>query len=294
MKKSSDNLTVETHEKFNVMLGISAAICRRHLFYIINSPKLWAAALLIFYGVFSLVQPYARAAWALDEDVSVGILAYNFSRGMSILDLYLALLLIFSELPFKDPQQTYLVIRSGKRGWYLSQIFYIIAVSVSVTLIISLMSAIILAGHLSFGNAWGTVITRGANGVLYKYGVAGLIPSNAHTMFSPYAALAWSLPVGTLAMIAFGSVVFSLNSLFHAAVGTVAGAVIIALTLIGRFLGVTGSRYLMIIDWSDFSSVNINRAPQTPTPEFEICVLAGTFIISVILTIFCSRKSTIC
>ena len=267
-------------------------VTRRHLFYILNSPKLWAAGLLIFYGVFSLVQPYARAAWALDENVSIGILAYNFSRGMSILDLYLALLLIFSELPFKEPPQASLIIRSGKRGWYLSQFFYIIAVSISITLIISLVSAIILAGHLSFGNSWGNIITRGANGGLYKYGVVGIIPSGAHNMFSPYAALAWSLLVGTLTMIVFGGVVFSLNSLFRGSAGTIAGAIIIALTLIGRFLGVTGSRYLMVIDWSDFSAVNINHAPKTPTPEFEICVLLAMFIISVILIVFCSRKKS--
>ena len=265
---------------------------QRHLFYIMNSPKLWAAGLLIFYGVFSLIWPYAKAAWALNENVNIGILAYNFSRGMSILDLYLAMLLIFSELPFKEPPQASLIIRSGKRGWYLSQIFYIIAVSISVTLIISLVSAILLTGHLSFGNAWGTIITRGANGGLYKYGVLGLIPYEAHTTFSPYAALAWSLLVGTLTMIAFGSVVFSLNSLFRGSAGTVAGAVIIALTLIGRFLGVAGSRYLMIIDWSDFSAVNIYRATETPSPGFEICVLAVMFIVSVILIIFCSRKKS--
>ena len=271
-------------------IGAALGATRRHLFYILNSPKLWAAGMLIFYGVFSLVWPYAKAAWALGENVSVGIIAYNFSRGISILDLYLALLLIFSELPFKDAQQTYLIIRIGKRGWYLSQILYIIAVSVSVTLIISLVSAILLTGHLSLENSWGNIILKGANGGLYKYGVLGLIPYAAHTAFSPYTALAWSLLVGTLTMIAFGSVVFSLNSLFRGSAGTVAGAVIIALTLIGRFLGVTGSRYLMIIDWSDFSAVNIYRAPKTPTPGFEICVLAVMFIISVILIIFCSRK----
>lgn len=263
-------------------------VTRRHLFYILNSPKLWAAVLLILSSVYTLIEPYAEAAWALNENVSVGILAYNFCYKSLILNIYLALLLIFSELPFKDPQQIMIITRSGKRAWYLSQIFYIFAVSIAVTVMISLVSAIILVGHFSFGDSWGRIITNASG--LRKYGVMGVVSPEALSEFSPYAALGWSLPVGTLTMISFGSVIFSLNSLFRGSAGTIAGALIISLTLIGRFIGVPGSDYFMIIDWSDFSRLNIHRAPKTPVPEFEICVLAAMLIVSIIIIIFRSRK----
>ena len=261
-----------------------------HLYNSLTSPKLWTAGILLFAAVYRLVVPFAKIAKDYKADVNIGFISCFFFNSFTVTLIYMALLFIFSELPFNSPQQIYLMSRCGKRSWCISQLLYIILISVIVMLAISLLTIIILAGHLSFDNSWGKFILKGANGGLYKYGVVGIIRYEAHTAFSPYAALAWSLPVGTLTMIAFGSVVFSLNSLFRSSVGTVAGAVIIALTLIGRFLGVAGSRYLMIIDWSDFSAVNIYRAPKTPTPVFEICVLAIMFIISVILIIFCSRK----
>lgn len=263
-------------------------ITRRHLFYILNSPKLWAAVLLILSSVYTFVEPYAEAAWALNEDVSVGILACNFCYTSLILNIYLALLLIFSELPFKDPQQIMIITRSGKRAWYLSQMFYIFAVSIVVTVMISLVSAIILTGHLSFGNSWGRIITNAFG--LHKYGVMGVASTEALSEFSPYAAIGWSLPVGILTMISFGSVIFSLNSLFRNSVGTAAGGLIISLTLIGRFMSFPGSRYFMLIDWSDFTKLNLHNSPKNPVPWFQIAILTAMLVVSIAIIIFRSRK----
>ncbi len=261
---------------------------RRHLFYIINSPRAWAAAILILSSVCSLIVPYAKAAWALDQNVSIGILAYNFCYGTMTIKLYLALLLVFSELPFKDPQQLMIITRSGKRAWHLSQLFYVIAVAAAITVAVSLVSMAILVGHLSFDGSWGRILTNGTS--MHKYKIACAISSDVLKEFSPYAAIGWSLPVGTLTMISFGSIILSLNSLFRGSAGTIAGGLIIALTLIGRFIGVPGTFYFMILDWGNFSDLNIHNAPKTPTPLFEIGALAATLIVSIIVIIFCSRK----
>ncbi len=267
---------------------MALGITRRHLFCIINSPRSWAAAILILSSVYVLIVPYANAAWALGQNVSIGILAYNFCYPSMIIKLYLALLLIFSELPFKDPQQLTIITRSGKNAWYLSQLFCVIAVSIIVTLVVSLVSAAILIGRLSFDDSWGRILSNAVS--MYKYKIACAIPSDVLKELSPYDALGWSLPVGTLSMISFGSVILSLNSLFRRSAGTIAGALIIALTLIGRFIGVTGSLYLMILDWGSFSNLNIHNAPKTPSSLFEIGVLAAMLIVSITIIIFCSRK----
>lgn len=261
---------------------------RHHLFNIIGSPRAWAAAIMILFSIYSLIVPYANAAWALDQNVSIGILAYNFCYGSMTIRLYLALLLVFSELPFKDPQQLMIITRSGKKTWYLSQLFYVIAVAVIITAAVSLISMAILVGRLSFDGSWGRILMNGTS--LNKFRVVSAIPSAVLNEFSPYEVIGWSLPVGTLTMISFGSIVLSLNSLFRRSVGTIAGGLMIALTLIGRFIGVPGTFYLMILDWSNFSDLNIHNAPKTPSPGFEIGVLAAMLIASIIVIVFCSRK----
>lgn len=270
---------------FSATLGIT----RRHLFYILHSPKLWAGVLLILSSVWSLAEPYAEAAWALGESVNIGILACNFSFPTLVLNIYLALLLIFSELPFRDPQQISMITRGGKRAWYLSQILYIFAVSIGVIIMISLVSAVILIGHLSFGNSWGRLITNASG--LGKFDIPYVISASALSEFSPAAAIAWSLPVAALIMVTFGSVIFSLNVL-KSSVGTIAGGLIVALTLIGRWMSFTGSSYFTLLDWSDFSKLNTHNTPKTPAPEFQVGFLAALFVISIAIILFCSRKKS--
>lgn len=271
-------------ETIRATLGIT----RRHLFCILRSPKLWAGILLILSSVWSLVESYAEAAWALGESVNIGILACNFSYPTLVLNIYLALLLVFSELPFRDSQQIAMITRGGKRAWFLSQILYVFAVSIGVIILISLVSVIILIGRLSFGNAWGRIITNASG--LGKYDIPSVISASALSEFSPYKAIAWSLPVAALIMIAFGCVILSLNSL-KSSVGTVVGALIVALTLIGRWMSFPGSRYFMLLDWSDFSTLNTHNTPKTPAPEFQVGFLTGMLVISIVIIIFRSRKN---
>lgn len=181
-----------------------------------------------------------------------------------------------------------IVTRSGKRAWYLSQLFYVIAVAAAITVAVCLVSMAILVGRLSFDGSWGRMLPNAIS--MYKYKIACAIPSDVLNEISPYDAIGWSLPVGTLSMISFGSVILSLNSLFRGSAGTVAGGLIIALTLIGRFIGVPGTFYLMILDWGNFSDLNIHNAPKMPSPLFEIGVLAAMLIVSILVIIFCSRK----
>lgn len=266
-------------------------MARRHLLYALNSPKVWAGILLVLSSVLTLVTPFVRSAYAFGETVSVGIIAYNFSAHKSILKIFIALLFIFSELPFKDMGQNFIVIRGGKRAWYLSQIIYVFCVSALLILIISLFSIIPLIGKLNFKNSWGIIHKNAANfsPATAQFNISASVSDAALNAVSPYAALAWSLPVGVLLMFVFGNIIMSLNSLSRGGyIGTVAGIILISLYLFKSFVAFPWYDNFTIIEWAGFTP----KSGEGAKPAVVITTLFCLLLISAIITAIRSRKKS--
>ncbi len=64
--------------------------------------------------------------------------------------IFLGIFILFSDLPFKDNQQMFLISRSGKRAWIFSQIFYVIIVSLVYFLFIFACFCVVLLPNLGF------------------------------------------------------------------------------------------------------------------------------------------------
>ncbi len=266
-------------------------MARRHLLYALNSPKVWAGILLVLSSVLTLVTPFARSAYAFGETVSVGIIAYNFSAHNSILKIFIALLFIFSELPLKDAGQNFIVIRGGKRAWYLSQIIYVFCVSVFLILIISLFSIIPLTGKLNFTNSWGIIHKNAANfsPATAQFNVSASVSEAALQAVSPYAALAWSIPVGVLLMFVFGNIILSLNSISRGGyIGTVAGIILISLYLFKSFVAFPWYDNFTIIEWAGFTP----KSGEGAKPVVVITTLFCLLLITAIITAIRSRKKS--
>ena len=266
-------------------------MARRHLLYALNSPKVWAGILLVLSSVLTLVTPFVRSAYAFGETVSVGIIAYNFSSHNSILKIFIALLFIFSELPLKDAGQNFIVIRGGKRAWYLSQIIYVFCVSALLILIISLFSIIPLTGKLDFKNSWGIIHQNAANfsPAMAQFNVSASVSDAALKAVSPYAALAWSIPVGVLLMFTFGNIILSLNSLSRGGyIGTVAGIILISLYLFKSFVAFPWYDNFTIIEWAGFTP----KSGEGAKPAVVITALFCLLLISGIITAIRSRKKS--
>lgn len=266
-----------------------------HLYYSLTNPKIWAALLMILAAVFLRINPYSKIAADYNETVSIGIISYLFSDVFSVTIIYAALLFIFSELPFDNPQQIFLVTRSGKRAWCVSQFLYIIAVSLFVTLLISVFTVILLSGHLSFENSWGKVINTviQSDELSEKYQIYDCITTEAVNTFTPHKALVWSVLSGTLTFVVFGSLIYTFNSISHKTAGIIFGVLLIACHMFtGYFANLILFLWFAPLEWSSIMVININHISKMPTPEYAICMLAGLFVLSAGFAIFRSQKKS--
>lgn len=264
-----------------------------HLFYTLFHPKFWTAVLLALMVTYIRIQPYTQVANDFNTDVSIGILSLVYSDALFVSVIYISLLLIFSELPFKNTQQTFLLTRSGRRAWCVSQILYVVAISVALTAVICLFTMLLLAGHLSFDNKWDKIIVSAVNNKLPKdYAVPRCISPEALIVFTPHRAIAWSLLCGTLCSVMFGLIIFAANLASGTNLGVLLGSILISTYWIFLYT----AKYFLIwfspLEWASIDTINWNHNSQMPTPEFAIIMVSAICITSIIVILFRSRKGS--
>lgn len=264
-----------------------------HLYYTMFHPKFWAALLLVLTVIYIRIQPYSEIANDFNANVSIGILSFIYSDILLVTVIFVALLLVFSELPFKNTQQTFLLTRSGRRAWCVSQILYIIVISVTITVVAALFTMLLLAGHLSFDNKWDKVINSVINHKIPAgYSAYSYVSKEALVVFSPYRAIAWSLLCGTFCSIMFGLIIFSANLASGKSVGIPLGSVLIAMYCLFQY----ADKYFLIwfspLEWASIDKINWKHSSKMPTPEFALITLSAVSIISIIIILFCSRKGS--
>lgn len=264
-----------------------------HLFYTLFHPKFWAAILFVLTVTYIRIQPYAEVANDFNANVSIGILSFIYSDYLFIIVIFISLLLVFSDLPFKNTQQTFLLTRSGRRAWCVSQILYIIVVSIAITVVAALFTMALLAGHLSFDDKWDKVINSVINNKLPEgYAAQRCVSKEALIVFAPHIAVVWSLLCGTFCSIMFGLIIFAANLASGKSVGIPMGSVLIALYLIFNYT----DKYFLIwfspLEWASIDTINWDHNSQMPTPEFAISTLSAICIAAVITVLFCSRKGS--
>ena len=101
-------------------------LTRYHIYYTMMQSKFWAAVLMILSAGYINVKSVTQIVFKYETPVSFGIFALIFSGAFFGVVLPVALLFIFSEMPFKNSQQIFLLTRSGKQTWCISQILFII------------------------------------------------------------------------------------------------------------------------------------------------------------------------
>lgn len=265
-------------------------LTRNHIYYTMVQPKFHAAMLMILTANYINVQSVSQIVFRYDTPISFGIFALIFSGSFFSTVLSIALLFIFSELPFKNAQQVFLITRSGKRTWCVSWILYIAAVSVFVLLSVLIETFLIFGGKISFDNSsWGKVIMSVYNtnlGSEYEVTFRAGAPYESIIAVSPSNALLYVIVTEFFLSVAMGLVVFSVNLVTHGVGGIIIGGVPIALNLfLSYFDNITFFRL------SPFSWVKLSGVIKLPFTWYPVLILSIISFAAILGALGRCRKS---
>lgn len=269
------------------------ALTRYHIYYTMTQSKFWAAVLMILSAGYINVKSVTQIVFQYKTPVSFGIFALIFSGAFFGVVLPVALLFIFSEMPFRNSQQIFLLTRSGKRAWCMSQILFIIFISLFVILIILTETFLLFGCQISFDNSsWGRVIMSVYNtnlGREFEVTFIGGAPYETILELSPAQAVAYVLTTAFMLSVTIGLTVFAVNLAAGSSLGIIVGGVFIALNLF--------TSYFQTSDFFCFSPaswIKLNAVKLLPSIFYPVLVF-GIIAAGAVSTAFvkCHKKSDI-
>lgn len=256
-----------------------------------SNPRIYVIAALLIVFISSDVFPIAHFSDAVHVNVAPWVFPFLMSDNVTMIVVMLGIVFLFCDAPFIDATQPYLVVRAGRRNWFVGQIVYIMSASALYLLYVLLLSFVFFIPHIAFVNDWGRMIStlalNGQQGVpMYKqaYNIPLSFSAYITGNYLPIAAMGWSLLITWLESVFLGLLMFLLNMHINRVAGA---AVAVGLILLGDFVYQFGNVYLALyfspLSWVNLNVMDATGLSQSPSKLYALVVL---FILAAVLAVF--------
>lgn len=148
--------------------------------------------------------------------------------------LLAGILFLFSDAPFINKNQTYIIIRSKRITWVLGQILYIVLASAIYFLFLMLVSLLVLLPNATFAtNGWGKIVnTLAQTDLKTQINLQFGISSEITAFYSPFQAFCLSFLLNWGVACFLGLALFLINLKFNQRIGLVTGGIILFFDLL--------------------------------------------------------------
>lgn len=200
--------------------------------------------------------------------------------------LFMAIVIfIFCDAPFIDSNQSYVVLRSGRRAWNTGQILYVFAGSFIYCIILLAGTILLNIRHISWSNVWGKVLGVAATDVgkldaLGKYYTTIRVPAIVVRYYSPAQAMFFAFLLMWLSYIFIGLLIYVLNIVTNT---QVAGALVAGfLVLLTAFVdGAPLFNRFSPISWNSLNNIDVGGLTAYP----RITYVLGAYVVMIVLLI---------
>lgn len=196
-------------------------------------------------------------------------------------------MLIFSNAPFIDNNQLYVIARSGRTKWFIGQVFYIAITSALYFIFIILSSILLNLDCISFSNEWGKIITTIANtNVGTNFNIELNVSKNVIQFFTPVQAMWFTFLHSWFSGMILGYVIFLFNLNIKGSGTFVASFILVFSAIASKQIFLT--KYSPIA-WSTMNYIQLKSNDGLPTYNY-VCIVYFITITALIACIFISSK----
>ncbi len=161
---------------------------------------------------WTLIMDIRAYASGIGMSISCWYFPFLFVANINCMFYYFALILMYCNAPYVDEHQMSLMLRSGRKKWFLGQIIYTVMASVLFFIWMAILSVIEYIPYVGFSTEWESVLAKiSQNPRVYGHGLYLNVPYAILQNYTPIQAFlicfCINVGVGTL----LGLLIFYVN-----------------------------------------------------------------------------------
>lgn len=269
-------------------------VTRLCLYKQIGTVKFWTPFILAAAAIYETMEPITNMTRYYSTAINGFSAAFIFSDRITVFILFIGIFIIFSDLPFQDTQQIFLLARSGKRSWIFSQVLYVILVSIVYFLFVLVLFCIFTMPYVNFDlNDWDkNVKTIAATSASDKFGIRIDISQSALSDFSPIEGFLYSFGIAVFIAIILGMINLTFNLIIKARSGIIVTGILIFMYMFVSYVNAISLKmfYFSPLGWCSLNMADRYSRSVLPDISYIILTLTTTFLLLSIALLFYSSK----
>lgn len=246
----------------------------------IATPRMYMVAILATLFVSTPVS--GVRSFAIEQGLSVSnwFFPLIFQQGMILLFLYFCVILMFCNAPFIDKQQMFVLLRSGKRNWFLGQLLYIALSSIIYFVYLFILTIVEFIPYVGFSGKWESVFVH--LGQHTEVGVM-LISGDVISHYTPLQASLIAFLVNVLLGIMLGELIFLVNLYKNRGYGTGVALAVVLFSYMLEYM-VFGSKMSFVspVAWADIS-ITCRGYSSVPLAYILTVLICGDILLAVLI-----------
>lgn len=261
-------------------------LANTHFFKHIGTIKFWAPLVIALSAACGAAIPLARMTAEYKTSVNGFMAAFMFSDKLTTFVIFLGFYVLIADLPLKDSQQNFLLIRSGKRAWIFSQVIYILYITAIYFAFVLAAFFTALLPKLGFDpDNWGKIARAcsvpSAQG---KFLLRIRASQSALSDYTPIEAFGYGAGMALFIALALGILALTLNLIFKNKSGTVVVGVLIFLVNFVDWINAVSIKafYISPLGWCSLNNMDKNGTSVMPDFSYATGVTAAVTCVCVI------------
>ncbi len=245
--------------------------------------------------IYHILVPVGIYCNSIEYRTNLFLYPFIFTNPVNQLLYFSGVLILFSDVPFLDKNQPYLLVRSGKTMWSMGKILYIIVACMFYHLFLLGVSVLALLGHGTLmTDGWGSVVqTMSQTSAAAEIQLQFAISASITNQYNPLSAVGYNFLLQVLASVFLGLMLFVVAIYFERTSALLLGGGVIAFDLL--IINALPFRMNFISPISMGRLGTIDRLQITMLPSMQYAItfyLIGIMVMSGMI-VWKSRKMTI-
>ena len=264
-----------------------------NLYKHLGTVNFWVPFALTIAAIYEFTSPLKTMAAYYSLPVNGFSAAFIMVETNTVFIIFIGVFIMFSDLPFKDNQQMFLISRSGKRVWIFSQVMYVVLVSIMYATFIFICFCVVLFPNLGFDTeSWGKIIkTIAATNAAQVFELRFSVPQSVLSDFSPIDGFIYTFATVLIISVVLGLIVLLFNLTIKHSSGVIASGAAVFMYMFVYMNPSNIMYYFSPLNWCSIFIADKNGVSAYPDVSWIITVLCIWFALEVIaLFVYGSKR----